>query len=238
MPQVSRYLKSVKAITSLKPKESVKSSAGEGTELDPTLVMLRIWQNERLKKTHADFLRSKRYGPACQFFLSDIYAPEDFSQRDNDIEYLYEVMSSVLPTFLLSLVSNTVQLNNLTNNLDHQLLNALVVELGIKDSITPQTYSEAYRICDNYSERVHQIELLMDIGRQVDIGTRIPLVGTTLRLARGPAHRAGWGEVHDFLEKGFSAFKKMRGSKKFLNTVKRREIDILDKIFAGDPNPF
>ena len=238
MPQASKYLKSVKAITSLKSKEAAGLSTDQGNELDPPMALMRVWQSERLKKTHADFLRSKKYGPACRFFLDEIYAPRDFSQRDNDIEYLYEMMSSVLPKFLLSLVSNTVELNNLTNNLDNDLLNTLIDDLGMEEAITPEVYSEAYRICDNYNERRHQIELLMEIGRQVDIGTRIPLIGTTLRLARGPAHRAGWGEVHDFLEKGFSAFKKIRSAKKFLQVIEKRETAILDRIFAGDTDPF
>lgn len=238
MPQASKYLKSVKAITSLKSKEAAGLSTDQGNELDPPMALMRVWQSERLKKTHADLLRSKKYGPACRFFLDEIYAPRDFSQRDNDIEYLYEMMSSVLPKFLLSLVSNTVELNNLTNNLDNDLLNTLIDDLGMEEAITPEVYSEAYRICDNYNERRHQIELLMEIGRQVDIGTRIPLIGTTLRLARGPAHRAGWGEVHDFLEKGFSAFKKMRSAKKFLQVIEKRETAILDRIFAGDTDPF
>ena len=238
MSQASKYLKSVKAITSLKSKESAELSADQGKGLDPQMALLRVWQSERLTKTHADLLKSKRYGPACRFFLDEIYAPNDFSQRDNDIEYLYEVMSSVLPNFLLSLVSNTVELNNLTSILDQHLLKALVDDLGMEETITPETYTEAYRICDNYDERRRQIELLMEIGHQVDIGTRIPLVGTTLRLVRGPAHQAGWGEVHDFLEKGFSAFKKMRNAKKFLQVIDKRETAILDRIFAGETDPF
>jgi len=238
MPQASRYVKSVKAITSLKSRDSENIVSSIDKPLDPTIALLRIWQSERLKKTHADLLSIPRYGPACNFFLNEIYGASDFSQRDNDLEYLYDVMSSVLPNFLLSLVSNTIDLNNLTKELDNQLISVIVNDLKSADKITPQIYTEAYRLCDNYNQRVRQIDLLIEIGHQVDFGTKIPLISTTLRLARGPSHRAGWGDVHDFLENGYNSFKKMGGAKKFLAVIEKREKRILDRIYDGDDNPF
>ena len=147
-------------------------------------------------------------------------------------------MSSVLPNFLLKLVSNTVVLNNLTNSLDEHLLNVLVNELQSPDKLTPELYTDAYRICDNYDLRFQQIDLLLEIGSQVDKGIKIPFVGSALRLARGPAYRSGWGEVHEFLENGFSSFKKMKGAKQFLKVIEKREKSILDRIFDGESNPF
>ena len=86
MPQSTKYIKSVKAITSIKSRDAAGLPYKAHKELDAPVAMLRIWQSERLKKTHADILHSPLYGPACRFFLNDIYAAEDFSRRDNDIE--------------------------------------------------------------------------------------------------------------------------------------------------------
>lgn len=207
-------------------------------ELDASMELLRAWQSQRLERTYADFLSSPRFGPACRFFLTDIYAPRDFSQRDHDIEYLYGVMKRFLPDFLLGLVRNAIEMNALTNTLDHQLLAALVVDLDVRDTITPELYAEAYRICDNYEARKHQIELIIEVGRKVEKGTHLPLVGTALRLARGPANRYGWHELHDFLDRGFNAFKRMHGSREFLGAIQEREMRILDRIFANHPDPF
>ena len=201
--------------------------------------MLHTWQSKRLAHTHADLLASPVYGPACQFFLSNVYASRDFSQRDHDIEYLYELMSQFIPQFMLSLVRNAIEMNNLTNDLDRKLLRALTEDLGVIDTITPQLYAEGYRICDNYDERVRQIELVAEVGHQVELSTRIPMVDLTLRLARQPARRAGWHELHDFLEQGFHAFKHMGGKAKiFLSLIRQRELHILDNIFAGVIDPF
>jgi len=202
------------------------------------LLRLRAWQSVRLAQTYADLLESHRYGPACRFFLNELYAPRDFSQRDQDIEYLYAIMSSFLPEFLIKVVRKAIEMNDLTNELDWALSRVLVQNLGVTDQITPELYAEAYRICDNYAERAHQIHLIGEVGRMVDRGTRIPLIGVTLHLARHPARRAGWGELHDFLEKGYTAFKHMGRADAFLKTVQERETGILERIFAGHPDPF
>jgi hypothetical protein len=202
------------------------------------LATLRLWQSQRLAHTHADLLESPRYGPACRFFLSDIYAPHDFSQRDQDFEHIYELMSRFLPDFLLSLARKAIQMNRLTSELDQALLDVLVDQLGIKDRISPDIYAEAYRLCDNYDKRLQQIELVVEVGRQVELATRIPLVGMTLRLARRPAKRAGWDELHGFFEKGYNAFKDMRGAGPFLSAIRKRELAILDNIYQNDPDPF
>lgn len=238
MEQSSRFLKSVYAISTLKTKDEANIESDDEKHLDVYLATLRIWQSERLKKTHLDILNNTRYGPACNFFLNDIYAPKDFSQRDSNIEYLYEVMSSVLPKFLLKLVKNTIILNNLTTELDNQLLDVLKNNFDPPFCITPERYTEGYRICDNYKERKKQIDLLIEIGQEVETGTKIPLVATALRLARGPAEKAGWADVHQFIENGFTAFKKMRGAEKFLKIIEKREVFILDQIFSGAKNPF
>ncbi|MBN1148473.1 MAG: hypothetical protein JXA78_14530 [Anaerolineales bacterium] len=206
--------------------------------LDATLILLRNWQTQRLERTHADLLASVRFGPACRFFLDEIYSARDFSRRDQEIEYLYSVMSRFLPDFLLGLVRKAIQLNDLSHALDQALLKVLVNDLGVTDTITPQLYAQAYRICDNYSERVKQIELLVEIGQQVDLATRLPLISTTLRLARRPARLAGWGELHNFLEGGYNSFKHMRRTDKFLEIIRQREMSILERIFAGDADPF
>jgi hypothetical protein len=80
--------------------------------------------------------------------------------------------------------------------------------------------------------------LLVDILSEVGDGSHLPLVGFTLRLARAPAQRYGWFELHDFLVRGYTAFKQMHDVDRFVSTIKEREIRILDAIFAGDSDPF
>jgi len=206
--------------------------------LSPEMQLLRQFQANRLKETYADLMASERYGRVTQFFLTDIYGAKDFSQRDADAEEAYNSMRKYLPDRLLTTMGKAVELNRLTKELDEKMLHVLVNDLNMTDTLTPEMYAEAYRLLDNYDERVTQLDLIMDIGHGVDNLTRIPMIGLILRAARRPANRAGWHELQDFLERGFQTFKQMGGADEFLSIVEEREHRILDQIFAGDPHPF
>ena len=49
---------------------------------------------------------------------------------------------------------------------------------------------------------------------------------------------AGYGEVVTFLERGYDSFKRMHGSRHFRKTLQEREMSILDRFYAHDPDPF
>lgn len=218
-------------------KEAQRRNIGESA-LDPPLALLRQWQSERLARTYDDLLNDKQYRSACLFFLSDIYSPRDFSQRDHDAEHLYSLLSRFLPQAMLTLLADAIRINQLTDQLDRALLSEIEKCFGITDTLTPQLYAQAYRQCDNYAQRREQIELMAKILREAAQGARNPIFAASLRLVRRPAQRAGWIEVYDFLERGYQACRPMRDVKYFVNTIQQRETIILDQIFAGDPEPF
>jgi hypothetical protein len=222
----------------LEPHEQTQRASLADGRLDPQLAMLRAWQAERLKRTYADLLADDRYRPACLFILSDIYGPHDFSQRDHDAEQLYAWLSRLLPERMLVLLSDAIRMNQLTDRLDRTLLGVLVGELGVTDHITPPVYAEGFRRCDNYAERLRQVNLMEKILLEVGKGTRNPLVGPALKLARAPAERAGWMETHDFLQRGYAALRHLRDVHPFIQVITRREVQIMDKIFAGESDPF
>ncbi len=225
-------------LVQLRRQQDISHRRIEGQGLSPEMAMFRLWQSQRLANTHADLLRSERYAPACRFFLDDIYAPKDFTQRNHDIVRIHDFMMRFLPASLLRVLTQAIEINALTEELDALLLEVMVDQLGVHDSITPQQYAEGYRICDNYASRAYQIQLLVQVGHGLDRLTRLPVIGWTLRLARGPAHRGGWYELQGFLERGYSAFRHMGGAGDFLHLVEHREMRILDQIFAGAADPF
>jgi hypothetical protein len=185
-----------------------------------------------------DLLADPAFAPACRFFLTDIYAPRDFSQRDHDFERLHSLLSRFLPGHMLSLLKHAIDLNALTAELDQALVQALEEDPGFAEAITPDLYAEAYRRCDNFAARLSQIEQLTAILREVGDGARRPLVGASLRLARRPAHTAGWFELYDFLERGYTAFQPMKKPGDFADIIEQRETLILKRIFSGESNPF
>lgn len=215
----------------------------EGKQLSPLIRYLSAWQSLRLARTHADLLRDPEFSEACAFFLSDIYAPHDFSQRDYDGTRIYNFMNRFLPEQTLRPLALALELNAATQGLDRKLAEVMRDQLGVAECFMTRHYEEAYRLCDNYDERLRQIDLIVEVGRRLDRVRRLPFIGATVHLARGPALRLGWFEMQDFLERGFTAWKSLRQADVFLDSIERREKAILNRIYgrpggAPEDNPF
>ena len=199
---------------------------------------LRRWQAARLARTYADLLGDEATRPAAEFFLSDLYGLKDTRGRDEGLERVLPVMARVLPDAALHGVGLAVELDALSEELDAQLLDVLVQKLGVRGELTEEAYAEGYRRCDNYERRKHQIELIVEVGGDLAQLVRKSMVYAMLRSMRAPAKAAGCGELQDFLERGFRAFKQMKDSQRFLDTIGSRETRILDRIYAATPRPF
>ena len=190
---------------------------------------LRVWQAARLARTHEDLLKSPRYGGTAAFFLTDIYGPKDLSRHEKAVRRIMPLMLAVLPVAGLETVADAFELNALSESLDA----ALLVALGDKVfQMTDADYSAAYRAVDRYSDRERQIELILQLGRSLDRLTKKPLIGTTLTMMRGPAAAAGLLDLQEFLERGYTAFKKMKGAEEFLGKIVSRERALLEETFA------
>ncbi len=208
-------------------------------ELPPDLLLLRAWQSDRLSRTYADLLADPRYSPAAEFFRYGIYAPQDFSQRDQDLEQIYTALEEVMPNLVRETLDNVNALNRLTAVLDQTLINTLINQLGVTKRITVPLYAQAYRLCDNQEERTRQIDLIMQVGDGVNQLANIPFINFSLRLARGFTRWSTWAEVQTFFEGGLSAFQHMgKDAQTFLQIIETRERDSLEKLFAGADDPF
>jgi hypothetical protein len=238
MPKRDETPSPISLLSTLKDIQKLKQERIASAGLDPKLALLRNWQSERLARSYADLLADRRFRPACLFFLQDIYAARDFSQRDHDILQMYDFMRRVFPEGMIRPLQLTVEVHTLTNALDARLLEVLVDQLGLTDTLTEALYAEAYRRCDNYVERVRQIDLIYKIGYELDTLVRSPLTGAALTVAKVPARRAGYVELTEFIERGYNAFRHMQNAEHFLSTIRQREKLILDRIYAEEADPF
>jgi hypothetical protein len=202
------------------------------------LPLLRRWQAQRLARTYADLAADKRYAPATAFFLSDLYGERDFAERDREVDRAYPWMRKSLPQAALAPMERAIELRNLSADLDAQLCAVLVGELDVKERISAEAYAEGYRLCDNRAQRLRQIELVVAVGTDLDKLVAKPLLGRMLVLSRKPARAAGFGELQEFLERGFGAFRHMGGGAAFLTTIETREKAIMERLFARHQRPF
>lgn len=218
--------------------QEAKHERVSGTGLSPQMARLREFQCERIAQTYRDFAAQPQYAPVMQFFLEDLYGARDYTQRDYDAARVHNFLKKFVPAEMLKLVTDAIELTQLSHTLDEKLLWVLIQELDFRETLTPELYAEAYRRCDNADERERQIELLVGVMHDAATVAHFPLTGVGLRMAKGPMHAAGWHEMYAFLERGQQAFSKVKKPEKFLEAIQERETEIMDKIARGVKNPF
>jgi hypothetical protein len=220
----------------LEAVKALRSAARLDPQRGEDRLALRRWQAERLTVTYPDLLASDRHGPAARFFLSDLYGPKDFSQRDVEVTRILPTMKRMLPDAALKAFGAAIELDYLSEMLDHDVCKALRVQQPTGPlAVDAPRYAAAYRACGHEVERRRQIELVDGIGRALDRLTRMPLMAGALELMRGPAKVAGLAEVHDFFKRGYDAFRHMRGAEEFLRTIRDRETRLMESLLAGNP---
>lgn len=205
-------------------------------ERDPALrsarLALKTFQSARLKRSHTDLLDRPDTHDAVLFFLQELYGTHDLSQRDTDLERIAPTMQRVLPADALHTITDAMQLDALAERLD----TAMAKLLG--PQFTEADYLQAYRAALTPADRARQLDLVQALGDSLSQLVRIRMLSTTLMLMRGPARMAGLGGLQQFLERGFSAFKRMKKPGEFVATISRRERAIMDRIYAGHAAPF
>jgi len=197
------------------------------------LAELQQWQSQRLLRSHADLHASPRYRSAVEFFFNELYSGGDPRARDRDLQRVHHVMERLLPTQALRALMLAIELEILSQELDADVVRGLPA-----GPITVESYAEGYRRAGRRPDRARQIELLGTIGEYLDHVVRKPIIRALVRLARGPAHAAGFGTLQEFLERGLDAFEAMHGADEFLATVRDREVRAMERVFAATPDPF
>lgn len=201
-----------------------------------TFLMLQQWQRDRLAGTYADLSCQDSYRPACEFFLAELYGGLDFLKRDQDLDTVMPVMVRFLPGHALGSLAAAFELQAISLEFDIGV-SAILNQRGCRD-LDLESYAMAYRECGNRPQREHQIILIKrlgdDLGKLVDKS----LVSYLVRLLRGPAHAAGFGELQQFLETGLASFRKLDDKQFFVNTIYEREWLAMERLFAGDDQPY
>ena len=194
---------------------------------------LQQWQCRRLLVSHDDLWQQKRFKPAMQFFIDELYGPKDFSQRDKDIARVVPKMANILPEKALASLESALHLNALSYQLDIEITQQLA---GAK--LDRNSYAGAYKACDNLAERALQIEYIAALGSDLADVIDIRGISALLMLSRKPAKLAGVLSLHEFLEAGYKAFKKLGNVSDFIEPIVNREKDLMNSLFSNtDTNP-
>jgi hypothetical protein len=112
-----------------------------------------------------------------------------------------------------------------------------MARIGIH-KLNMERYCKLLLAGDDQSGRERQIELIRDLGHELARLVRKPWINYLVRLMRGPAHAAGFGKLQEFLEDGLVSFRALEDPGYFIETIYERESAALQKLHAGDRNPF
>jgi hypothetical protein len=194
------------------------------------LAQLRAWQAARLARTYRDFQGDPRYGQALEFFLSDLYGPQEFAERNRDLRRAWVYLKRTLPASMIKVLRQAIELDVLTLELDHAMVRALGAE-----ALDDAAYAMAYRTVGELESRTRQIELIVGIGADLARMVKRVWLGALLKTAHVPAHAAGFGVLQDFLERGYAAFRRMQGAARLLQAIEERETRFMRGLLAGEP---
>jgi len=194
---------------------------------------LAAFQSARLADTYADLRQQPRHQAAVEFFLTDLYGPQDLSQRDAQMLAALDRLQRFLPAAALEALAGAFELHVLTMELDIDT----AARLPDGHALTPAGYAAAYRAAGRAADRDRQIRLIGEIGGVLDSLARRPEVGLAVRLARAPAHAAGYGELQNFLERGYNAFRAIDGAADFIATIDARERQLMRELFEKGDSP-
>lgn len=199
---------------------------------------LQAWQAQRLERSFAAVLADPARRPAARFFLTDLYGDHDFSRRDADIARVIPMMQKLLPVALLKTVADGIELGALTHAFDLRMAASLEALASRKRNVTAELYARAYREVGHPRLRARQIALIDEVGLGLWAALRMHGVGALLKLSRVPARAMGFGELQGFLERGFDAFGRLGDAKPFLADIRTHETRVMQRLFAGDADPF
>jgi hypothetical protein len=214
----------VRALAAVQQASSLRQTAKNWAPDYPrrlALVAVKTWQVERLATTYSDLKQNSRYIDAVNFFLNDLYGAHDLSARDEEVKRMLPSLVKLLPNSALRTVVEALEMDALSEQLDHELAEYIEAHAP---SLSPDSYAHGYRNMANAERRGEQIAMVNRIGASLDKLVKQPMLGGLLAAMSGPAKIAGLSNVYDFLWRGFSAFKKMKGAQEFLQIVRTREL--------------
>lgn len=211
----------------LREVESERELRSHDSDFGARVHALKEYQQRRFSHTYSDLLRSARYGPAAHFFLNELYGPSDFSRRDTQFSRVIPTLVRLFPKELVDTVASLAELHSLSESLDSAMSNQLSLQ-----QIASADYVRAWQSTGRPADRQTQVTLTLDIAARLDHLTRRPMLLTSLRLMRGAARSAGLGELQQFLEAGFNAFRAMKGAEDFIDIVRSREQTLASALFS------
>lgn len=193
--------------------------------------LIQVWQLQRMKADYADFSGQADYLPAVNFFLEELYGDFSFIDRNQDLRRVYPVMVKLLPAAMLDTLTDALSFQAHSLKLDMQLAEAKHAHSSALEKMQLEQYIQLNRGAVRQQDRRRQVGQVVSLGKALVKAADHSMLLRLLKMMRLPARSAGFGQLHEFLQRGLSAFKRMPDAEHFLNAVEQRETVFIDKLY-------
>ncbi len=211
---------------------ALRQRVSEQPDLALVLHTVKHMQAQRFSGTYQDLLGSASYAACANFFLEELYGAKNFAERDAQFARIAGALQRTFPEQVVATAVALAELHQLTEELDLAMALNWPLQTGLPKA---QAYVLAWRAVGRRDDRTWQLNAVLGIGEELGQLTRKPGLYFLLKMMRKPAQLAGLGSLQTFLESGFEHFAGLARSKgsvrSFLDTVKAREADWLDRLF-------
>lgn len=210
-------------------------------DLAARLSAVQAWQKQRMQATHADLFAQPRNILMADYFLNRLYGGPDFGVLAAQFERVLKVtakIEKIAPTSAVRTGTAGIELAVMAIELDEQLAHMIRDVLMHQGELDDAVMLKAYHLADQHTARLHQMDLLDQLGQALDKYMRSFMVQSAFKMAKNTAYKHQFAPVYDFTAEGFAAMKPLASAADFVGVFTAAERDIVNRVHAHHPDPF
>ncbi len=202
---------------------------------------VQTWQKQRIQRTHAKQFAEKQNILMSEYFLNRLYGGPDFDALAGQIARLVKYAhkaEKLIPENAIKTGTAGVTLAILAVQLDEEVAIQLLEDYPNNPALTDEMMRLTYLKLNQGENRLKQLHLLDELGISLDKYMRSFMVQAAFKMCKGAATKYHFEVMYDFMQDGFLALKPLKSAEKFVKEFTAIERQIVDKVHAGDLNPF
>ncbi len=202
---------------------------------------VQTWQKQRIQRTHAKQFAEKQNILMSEYFLNRLYGGPDFDALAGQIARLVKYAhkaEKLIPENAIKTGTAGVTLAILAVQLDEEVAIQLLEDYPNNPALTDEMMRLTYLKLNQGENRLKQLRLLDELGISLDKYMRSFMVQAAFKMCKGAATKYHFEVMYDFMQDGFLALKPLKSAEKFVKEFTAIERQIVDKVHAGDLNPF
>ncbi len=207
--------------------------------LNARLLAVQQWQKQRMCHTHQGLFA--RYPDMARYFLNRLYGGQDFGVLAAQIERVIakaQRVEKLLPENTIRTGILGIELSVMAIELDEAVARWWLEHRPDEAQPTGALMQQAYRALGQDRLRHQQMDMLDQLASRLDQFVRSFMVQSVFKMVKGPMHKHGMGDLHDFVGEGFAAMKPLKSARDFIGVFTAAERALIDRVHSGHPDPF